>query len=377
MLAQTPPMGWNSWNTFAHNIDENLIKEMADFMVSEGYLDAGYDYLVIDDCWAEKQRDENGNLVPSHEKFPSGIKAVADYVHSKGLKFGIYSCAGVRTCAGYPGSFGHEYQDAKLFAEWGVDFLKYDFCNFPANADNQLSYATMSMALKASGREILFSACNWGTGDPWAWMRSVGVHMYRSTRDILDNFVSFIDIAESQIPNLSMSAPGCFNDPDMLIVGMHGKGHVGVEDGCTDEEYKTHFALWAMFHAPLMIGADLRKLSPENKALLLNKDLIAINQDPEGRPPHVINNLYWNTGRTYIFWKHLANNEFAIGMFNFSDVDKEITANFANAGLPYYTGIGLKLKDVFTGEDLGVVKDSYTKKIPAHGCAILKGTFAF
>jgi len=376
MLSRRPPMGWNTWNTFAHNINEQLIKETTDQIIELGYKDCGYEYVVIDDCWSEKQRDENGLLVPDKEKFPNGIKAVSDYVHSKGLKFGIYSCAGVRTCADYPGSYGHEFSDAKQFAEWGVDFLKYDFCNFPASGNCKLAYATMSMALKACGREILFSACNWGTEEPWNWMRSIGVHMYRSTRDILDNFVSYREIAESQIDNLSMSAPGCWNDPDMLIVGMHGKGHVGVDSGCTDEEYKTHFGLWCMFSAPLMMGGDIRTLSDANKQLLQNPHLIAINQDEEGRPPFEINNMYYNTYDTRIFIKHLANNEFAIGMFNFSDWDKELTALFHSAGLPYYTGIGFELIDAFTGENLGVFKDSYTKKIPSHGCAILRGKFA-
>ena len=211
MIARTAPMGWNSWNTFGSNINEELIRQMADVMVEKGYRDAGYEYLVIDDCWSLKQRDENGLLVADPEKFPHGMKAVADYVHSKGLKFGMYSCAGVRTCAGYPSSFDHEFVDAQTFADWGVDFLKYDFCNFPANGDCKMRYQTMSMALKATGREILFSACNWGREDPWHWMRSIGAHMYRSTGDIMDNFVSFTDIVKSQLPNFCDSGNFCFN----------------------------------------------------------------------------------------------------------------------------------------------------------------------
>ena len=166
MIVKTPPLGWNSWNTFASNINEALIREMADFMVNEGYRDAGYEYLVIDDCWSLKQRGADGRLVPDPEKFPHGMKAVADYVHSKGLKFGMYSCAGVRTCAGYPGSYDHEFVDAQTFADWGVDFLKYDYCNFPSSGNCKARYLTMSMALKATGREILFSACNWASRSP-------------------------------------------------------------------------------------------------------------------------------------------------------------------------------------------------------------------
>ena len=177
MLASRPPLGWNSWNTFGEHINDRLIREMADCMVEQGWLSAGYEYLVIDDCWSLRERDENGLLVPDPEKFPCGMKAVADYVHSKGLKFGMYSCAGVMTCASYPSSYDHEFTDAKTFASWGVDFLKYDFCNFPESGNCRGRYQTMSMALKASGRNILFSACNWGREDPWKWMRSVGAHI--------------------------------------------------------------------------------------------------------------------------------------------------------------------------------------------------------
>ena len=235
MLASRPPLGWNSWNTFGEHISDQLIREMADFMVDRGYRDAGYEYLVIDDCWSLRDRDESGRLVPDPEKFPYGMKPVADYVHSKGLKFGMYSCAGVMTCAGYPSSYDHEYTDAETFASWGVDFLKYDFCNFPETGDCRTRYQTMSMALKSTGREILFSACNWGREDPWKWMRSVGAHMYRSTGDIMDNYRSFTDIFKSQLNNLSMSAPGSFNDMDMLTVGMNGKGNVGFGRVCTYE----------------------------------------------------------------------------------------------------------------------------------------------
>ena len=255
MLASRPPLGWNSWNTFGEHISDQLIREMADFMVDRGYRDAGYEYLVIDDCWSLRDRDESGRLVPDPEKFPYGMKSVADYVHSKGLKFGMYSCAGVMTCAGYPSSYDHEYTDAETFASWGVDFLKYDFCNFPETGDCRTRYQTMSMALKSTGREVLFSACNWGREDPWKWMRSVGAHMYRSTGDIMDNYRSFTDIFKSQLNNLSMSAPGSFNDMDMLTVGMNGKGNVGFGRVCTYEEYRMQFSLWCLCGVPLMMGA--------------------------------------------------------------------------------------------------------------------------
>ena len=244
MIAQKPPMGWNSWNTFGININESLIFQIADTMVEKGYRDAGYEYLIIDDCWSLKERDASGNLVPDPEKFPNGMKAVADYIHSKGLKFGMYSCAGILTCAGYPSSYDHEFQDAALFAEWEIDYLKYDYCNFPKNADCINRYQTMSMALKATGRDILFAACNWGSEDSWNWMRSIGAHSYRSTGDIFDNFRSFIGIFQSQLEHLSQSGPYCFNDMDMLTVGMYNKGNVAIGKPCTDNEYRMQFSLW-------------------------------------------------------------------------------------------------------------------------------------
>ena len=372
MLAKRPPMGWNSWNTFGRDINENLIKETADIMVEQGYLAAGYEYLVIDDCWSKMERDENGRLVADPEKFPSGMKAVADYVHSKGLKFGMYSCAGVRTCAGYPSSYDHEYVDAQTFADWGVDFLKYDFCNFPGTGDCVGRYLQMSMALKATGRDILFSACNWGSKEPWKWMNSIGAHMYRSTGDIQDNYQSFKNIALSQVDNLCMSGPGSFNDPDMLVVGMYGKGNVGF-GGCTDEEYRTHFALWCLFGVPLMMGCDIRNVNETSKALMLNKELIAIDQDEECRPPHLVNRL---GDDHYFFMRHLSNNEFVLAYFNFGDENDPTwlySGAFADLGLPYGCGYGLELTDVFTGENLGVKRDYFLTSVNAHGCKMYKG----
>lgn len=371
LLAQKPPMGWNSWNTFGEHISEDLIKETADVMARD-YLKAGYEYLVIDDCWSLMERDEAGRLVADPKKFPHGMKAVADYVHSKGLKFGMYSCAGVRTCAGYPSSYDHEFVDAATFAGWGVDFLKYDFCNFPTTGDCRMRYQMMSMALKASGRDILFSACNWGVEEPWHWMRSAGAHMYRSTGDIQDNFVSFTDIVKSQLDKFCDSAPGCYNDIDMLTVGMYGKGNVGLGQPCSDSEYKMQFALWCMLSAPLMMGADLRNLSETAKALMLNEELIRINQDPECRPPIVVSKVSeW--GESYVLFKHLADNEFALGLFNFSDKKRRVQAIFADFGLPESAGYGLELKDAFTGEEAGLCHDYLIRELESHDCTVLVG----
>ena len=388
MIARTAPMGWNSWNTFGANISDALVREMADAMVEKGYRDAGYEYLVIDDCWSLRERGADGRLVPDPEKFPYGMKAVADYVHSKGLKFGMYSCAGVRTCAGYPASFDHEFVDAATFAEWGVDFLKYDFCNFPANGDCKMRYQTMSMALKATGREILFSACNWGQQEPWHWMRSIGAHMYRSTGDILDNFVSFTNIAQSQLPNFCDSGNSCFTDIDMLTGGMYGKGNVGIGKVCTDAEYRVQFTLWCMLSAPLMMGGDLRSMNDFCADLLRNPQLIAIDQDEEARPPYVVQldgvtvtnpnppegEHPWSrqpeTSLTLL--KHLSDGEFILGYYNLSTQDSEIPCIFADCGLPYASGYGFAMTDVLTGEDIGVKRDFYNPVIPAHDCRLFR-----
>ncbi len=382
MLAQRPPLGWNSWNTFGEHISEALIHEMADCMVEQGYLQAGYEYLVIDDCWSLRERDEKGLLVPDPVKFPNGMKAVADYVHSKGLKFGMYSCAGVLTCAGYPSSYDHEFVDAATFASWGVDFLKYDFCNFPETGDCRARYQTMSMALKATGRDILFSACNWGQKEPWKWMRSVGAHMYRSTGDIMDNYISFTDIFKSQLDNLCMSGTACFNDMDMLTVGMCGKGNVGLGKVCTYEEYRMQFALWCLAGVPLMMGADLRSLAPEYKELMQNPDLLRIDQDAECRSLYLIRKGSVTTSNpepkegefpwkqlpdtSYTFIRHLSDREFALAYVNFSPADATIHCEMADIGLPVSSGYALSMRDVFTGEQLPPKTDFFNPRVPAH-----------
>lgn len=390
MICKRPPMGWNSWNTFGIDISEELIFEMADIMVSDGYLAKGYEYLVIDDCWALKSRDEHGSLVPDPKKFPHGIKYVADYVHDKGLKIGIYSCAGILTCAGYPSSYDHEFEDARLFASWGIDYLKYDFCNFPDNADCKNRYLTMSMALKSSGREILFAACNWGREDSWNWMRSIGAHTYRSTGDIFDNYQSFIRIFKSQMEHLSQSAPYCFNDLDMLTVGMYNQGNVAIGKPCTDNEYRMQFSLWCLSGAPLFLGADLRNISPEMKRLLQNEELLAIDQDEECRPPYLVSNrsihipvpeeerakaeepLRRIKGQLLTFLKVLSNNEFIISYYNLHETEQEIFCIFADVGIPYHSGIGLKMKDVFTGEEIGIIKDYHRTMVPGHDCKMYR-----
>ena len=364
-LAMTPPMGWNSWNTFTWNINEDLVCGAADALCASGLKDKGYEYVVIDDCWSLKQRDENGRLVPDPEKFPHGMKAVADYVHSKGLKFGMYSCCGTHTCAGYPGSFEHEFVDAETFASWGVDYLKYDNCYKPKHMDGEVLYKRMSLALRNCGRDIVLSACNWGNDEVSRWIRSAGAHMYRSTGDINDSFRSFADIALSQIDNLAYSAPGCFNDIDMLTVGMYGRGNVG-SVGCSDVDYKTQFALWCMFSSPLMLGGDLRCMNDFCLDLVKNERLIRINQDEESRPAFVATKS-WND--KIVFAKLLSNNEIAILFVNFSESKCGVPFYFENIGISAASGYGLEMTDAFTGECIGVKKEFMQMHLEAHDCA--------
>ena len=373
MFVQKPPMGYNTWNTFGHNIDASLIKETADAMVDNGLLDAGYKYLVIDDCWSEKHRDPvTDKIVPDKKKFPDGMKPVSDYVHSKGLKFGMYSCAGVRTCADYPGSFDHEYLDAVTFAEYGCDFLKYDYCYKPETANGEMLYRRMGLALENCGREILFSACNWGVDGVHGWARSTGASMFRSTGDIFDNFKSFSDIAFSQIDKFCHSAPGCFNDIDMLTVGMFGKGNVGTT-GCDLNDYITQFSLWCLLGAPLMIGCDVRNMDPQIKALLTNKELIRINQDEECRPVYEVRTNNWNN--VHAWFRHLSDNEYALGVFNFEDRECCVPVSTYNMGLDPKSGMALALTDTMTGEQLDPEKDYFNFKLNGHAGKVFRGKF--
>lgn len=386
MVELKPIMGWNAWNTFGCNVSESLIMEIADVMVNEGYKDAGYKYVCIDDGWALRNRDKNGKLVPDPEKFPNGMKTLSDYVHSKGLKLGIYSCAGVLTCAGYPGSYGHEYSDAEQFNDWGIDLLKYDFCNFPESANSRISYLTMSMALRAMDRDILFSACNWGYENPENWMNEIGAHMYRTDTDIRDTYVSFRDIALNHISNMKHNTSSCFPDIDMLTVGMYGNGFISrknsdieISDELKDEmynEYVTQFLYWCFVGAPLIIGADIRAVDERCKKLLCNKELIKINRDSECRPPALVYGYKYHLPDAkdeYIMIRILENDEIAIGFFNFKDTKSNMRFVFADSGIPFSSGYGVEIKDVLSGEDIGLVQDCFEVTIPAHGGRVFRG----
>ncbi len=372
-MCGVPPMGWNSWNTFTDKISEDLIKETVDAMKDQGFLEAGYEYVVMDDCWSLKERDSEDRLVADPEKFPNGIKALADYVHDKGFKFGMYSCCGTRTCADYPGSFEHEYEDAHQFAQWGVDYLKYDNCFKPQFQDCRTLYRRMGLALANSGRDIVFSACQWGIESVHEWISSTGAHLFRSTQDITDCWNSIKDIALSQMDKMAFSGPFCHNDMDMLVVGLHGKG--GNEyisaGGCTDEEYQTHFSLWAMMNSPLMIGCDVRNLTEETKKILLNKDLIAINQDTECRAPFRVNCLS-NSPDVFILVKFLSNGDVAVGMFNMGDVPAMAVVDFWDLGLTVSSGMALEFYDCIDHENLGKKRERFSVKVPAHGSKVYR-----
>jgi len=376
-LAQTPPMGWNSWNTFQTNIDEPLLKGMVDTYVSSGMKDAGYTYFVLDDGWMSMDRDKDGNLVADPKKFPNGMKEFADYVHSKGLKFGIYNCAGTKTCAGYPGTRGYEYQDARLYASWGVDYLKFDWCNTDGiNAKE--AYTTMSLAIRAAGRPMVFSLCEWGNHQPWRWAKDVG-QLWRSTGDIYAGFeknlskgtwtaLSVLSILDKQDSIRQYAGPGHWNDPDMLEVG----------NGMKYNEDKAHFSLWCMLAAPLMAGNDLRKMTNQTKSILTNKDLIAIDQDALGIEAF----RYYSFDGIEIWVKPLANNEVAVCFLNRSDHPQTINYNWkghiisdAVNKIDYNFNVDTyKLHDLWTKKEIGTTVKNFEQTIPSDDVVVLRLT---
>ncbi|MCM1263128.1 MAG: glycoside hydrolase family 27 protein [Butyrivibrio sp.] len=371
MVKLTPPMGWNSWNTFGDKIDEKLIFETADAMVANSLLQKGYEYLVIDDCWSLKERDDKEHLVPDPEKFPHGMKAVADYVHSKGLKFGMYSCAGNLTCAGYPGSFEHEFIDAATFSEWGVDFLKYDYCYHSPIIHGKYLYHRMGLALQNCGRDILFSACSWGADETHEWIKTTGANAWRSTGDIFDTWESIKDLTKQQEKLHPYNGAGCFNDMDMLVVGMYGKGNVGLK-GCNDTQYKTHFSIWAFMGSPLMIGCDVRNMNKETLEILGNEEIIRINQDRACRQPVKLKGSC-SIEDVIIYSKQLENGDIAIGMFNLSDEKAQARFNLDEIGLPFSTGKTLELTELWSGEVSGVKNATFICELQPYDCAVFRG----
>ena len=359
-LARTPPMGWNSWNKFAGRVDDAAVRGMADAMVLSGMRDAGYIYINIDDTW-ELGRDERGNLV-SNKKFPD-MRALADYVHSKGLKIGIYSSPGPKTCAGYEGSYGHELQDAKTFASWGIDYLKYDLCSdleiYKDDAPTlQAIYQQMGEALQSTQRPIVYSLCEYGRAQVWTgWGAKAGGNLWRTTGDISDNWESMDRIGFSQIKLAPYASPGHWNDPDMLEIG---------NGGMTADEYRTHMSLWSLLAAPLIAGNDLRSMTDETKSILLNREVIAVDQDPDYKP---VTSVSTDSGLE-VLMRPLHDGSVVVGLFNRTSAPAAMS--FPRAELPAsFVGRKLGVRDLWKHEVAQMQGDSFTATVPSHGVALI------
>lgn len=376
-LAPTPPMGWNSWNTFQTNINEQLVKQMADVMVSSGMKDAGYIYLVLDDGWMAMERDTAGYLVPDPKKFPNGIEPVVEYVHSKGLKFGLYNCAGTKTCAGYPGTRGYEYQDARRYAQWKIDYLKFDWCN--TEGQNAVeSYTTMSKALRKAGRPIIFSLCEWGSNKPWQWAENVG-QLWRTTGDIGNVFdgvkkmggwssLGAMTILDSQDTLRRYAGPGHWNDPDMLEVG----------NGLSPSENKAHFSMWCMLAAPLMAGNDLRNMSKQTQSVLTDKNVIAVDQDALG-----IQGFKYNSKDSVETWfKPLKNGEWAVCFLNRNSDARNISFDWKNENVTDTLNrlslnaqtTNYEVKDLWTDKQFGNTAKELKASVGPHDVLMLRLT---
>jgi alpha-galactosidase len=364
-LASTPPMGWNSWNKFACNVNEQTVRDTADAMVSSGMRDAGYQYVVIDDCW-QGPRDANGFITADAQKFPSGIKTLAEYVHSRGLKFGIYSDAGRLTCGGRPGSQGHEYQDALTYARWGVDYLKYDWCS-TGDRNAQEAYAVMADALRQSGRDIVFSMCEWGTAKSWLWAKNTG-NLWRTTGDIWDSFNkqddahkswahTVVEIADLNEPLWPFAGPGHWNDADMLEVG---------NGGMTPAEYRSHFSLWAMMASPLMAGNDVAHMDETTRAILLNREVIEIDQDKLG----VQGRRVAKDGQKEVWVKPLAGGGRALLLFNRGETPATIRATAEQ--LNYPSNLRARVRDLWAHKDLSRWSGEIETTVEPHGVAMYR-----
>ncbi|MFQ3676384.1 MAG: glycoside hydrolase family 27 protein [Fimbriimonadaceae bacterium] len=354
-------------------MNEDVVRETAEAFVDHGLREAGYRYVVVDDFWEADERDSRGRLQAHPERFPNGMKALADHVHRLGLKFGIYTCAGTHTCGRRPGSYGFEEIDAQTFADWGVDFVKVDFCHKPLGVDGPTLYKRMGQALRQTGRPILFSACEWGTTEPWLWAHEAGCHMWRTTGDIVDSWESIAKIGFSQAGLERHAGPNRWNDPDMLVVGMHGKGNVGVA-GCTDREYRFHFALWCLLAAPLMIGCDVRDMTPETKATLTNPGAIAVDQDPLEVPASRIGADWnqWDWENYQVWGRPLADGSVAVGLFNQSSDESPRLMTAPWEAFHIAPNRKCRVEDVWTGERLAETTVHHTMPVAPHDCAFIR-----
>jgi alpha-galactosidase len=363
-LVRTPPMGWNSWNHYHDQFDDKTVRATADALVASGMAAAGYKYVIVDEGWSSS-RDKNGNIV-GNARFPD-MKALAEYVHSKGLKIGIYSSPGPQVCGGYQGSYGHEEQDAKTFAEWGYDYLKYDWCGAnriyeKTQADLQGAYQKMGEALAKSGRPIVYSLCEYGWGDVWTWGAKAGGNLWRTTGDISDHWESMDRIGFANLDITQYPGPGHWNDPDMLEVG---------NGGMTADEYRTHMSLWAMLRAPLIAGNDLRTMTEETKSILMNAEIVAVDQDPEARPVQ----RRTPDGSKETLVRRMAGESVVVGLFNRGSAPAEMS--FRWDGLRLNANLGgksLEARDLWKHEVVPVKGDSYTATVPPHGVVMIRVT---
>ncbi len=377
-LAATPPMGWNSWSMFGPKIHEDIIRETADALVSSGLKDCGYEYLVIDDCWSKKDgRDSNGDLIPDPEKFPNSMKALADYVHNLGLKIGIYSDAAEMTCANYPGSYGFEEQDAALWASWGIDFLKYDYCHAPKDQTSAIErYTRMGAALRGTGHEFLYSLCEWGGRSPHLWGKRVGGHMWRVSGDVFDSWINMwipewnmnsigVDFSIDLAHDLhEYGSPGGWNDLDMMLVGLKGRGQIK-GGGLSFIEYQTHMAIWCMACSPLMIGCDVRNIDEESASLLMNREVLAVNQDILGIPAKRVKTF----GSCEVWKKPLSDGSLAVALLNRGSTRYDLTIKAGEIGLLNEPKLA---RNLWSQEDTADFKEELTFQVQPHETILLK-----
>ncbi len=377
-LASTPPMGWISWNLFEGNINETLVHEIADVMVANGYKDLGYEYIILDDLW-QGGRDENGNVFPDPEKFPSGMKALGDYIHSRGLKFGIYTDAAEWTCAGAAGSYGFEKKDARTYADWGVDYVKCDYCNAPEDIWTAVErYKSFIEEIREVRPGVVFAVCEWGQRSPWLWGKEIGANLWRTTWDLRDTWEhgkytnrhnGIMEALDRQVGLEKFAGPGHWNDPDILMVGLNGKGNsasANEANGCSIVEYEAHMGLWALLSAPLLMCCDIRYLDLESKRILHNKELISVNQDPLGKQATRIH----KEGVSEIWAKKLSDGSYAVGLLNRDDEKaREITLNLKELKMER-----VKARDLWKHKDIGYYDDSIVLTVASHQCRVLKVT---
>ncbi|HRG80875.1 MAG TPA: glycoside hydrolase family 27 protein [Chitinophagaceae bacterium] len=373
--ASVPPMGWMSWNSLAERVNEKDLREIAEVMVSTGMVEAGYNYIFIDDGW-QGGRDNRNNIIPDPVKFPSGIRSLSDYLHNRGIRLGIYSDAAQLTCAGYTGSFGFEEQDARTFASWQIDYLKYDYCNAPSDmATAKLRYKAMADALQKTGRPILFAVCEWGERQPWLWAAAAGGHLWRTTHDIRDKWkmlpsekwgLGILDILDVNSGLSKYAGPGRWNDADMLVTGLYGKkgpSGDGGGNGCTDTEYQSQFSLWAIMSAPLYASNDLRQMNSQTLSILLNREVIAVQQDPLGKPgKRIIADSVWN-----VFLKPMQNGDYSIAILNRSDRPAHFVFDFNKCGLPGF----YRIRDLWLHETSAGTKQ-WTGEVKGHETKLLR-----